>query len=146
MLVIPHLILRKKDKILLTRRAKEAKLWAGHWHCVCGKIEHGETPREAIIREAYEEIAITPNSPKLVTTISLAENSILSQGTIFYAVELFFLSELFEDQEPYNNEPLKQDAMEWFSLTELPYPIIPVVKFGLQSFLKGDNYEEFKNV
>lgn len=147
MMVIPHLILRKDDKILLSRRASTQKIWANHWHCVTGTIEEGETPQQAIIRETIEEIAIyLKKPPELVTTISLAEKDLLLSGKNFYALELFFVADMPDGQIPSNKEPLKQDAVDWFLPSDLPKPMIPGVKFGLECFLRGEYYGEFCNI
>lgn len=145
MLVIPHLILRKNDKILLTRRSTPNKIWAGHWHCVTGSIEVGETPLEAIIREAKEEVGVVLSAAKLVATISINEKDYFDPSKRFYSVELFFLADLPEGQTPVNIEPLKQDAMEWFAPSSLPPAMIPGVKFGLECYLRDLNYAEFRN-
>lgn len=145
MLIIPHLILRKESQFFLTRRAPTQRIWANHWHCVTGKIEEGETPRQAIIREAWEEVRLRLSDVRLVTTLSLDESSILNPGKRFYGLELFFLADLPTDQTPVNAEPLKQDAMDWFSSDALPDPMIPGVQFGLECFGKNLNYAEFRN-
>jgi 8-oxo-dGTP diphosphatase len=145
MLIIPHLILRKDDKILLTRRATPNKIWAGHWHLVTGSIEQGESPKEAIIREAKEEIGIVLSDSSLVTIISINERDYFDSSKRFYSVELFFLADLPAGQEPFNAEPLKQDAMGWFTLLSLPSPMIPGVKFGLEAYFNNLNYAEFSN-
>lgn len=59
---------------------------------------------------------------------------------------MFFLAELPNGQIPKNREPTKQDAIDWFSITNLPEPIIPVVKFGFGSFLRKESYGEFYNI
>jgi 8-oxo-dGTP diphosphatase len=145
MLVIPHLILRKDEKILLTRRSTPNKIWAGHWHCVTGSIEVGETPKEAIIREAKEEVGVVLSDVSLVTTISINAQDFFDPAKRFYSVELFFLADLPEGQYPVNVEPLKQDAMDWFDPSSLPSPMIPGVKFGLESYCNNLNYAEFRN-
>ncbi len=146
MLVVPHLILKNGDKILLTRRSFRKQIWPNHWHCVSGSIEKGESPQEAIVREAEEEIGLKIKEVKLVTTIFIAENSYLNCVNKYYGVELFFLADLPDNQEPINAEPLKQDAMDWFYIDRLPSPMIPGVKFGLESYYKNLNYAEFRNV
>ena len=145
MLVIPHLILRKDDKILLTRRSVTQKIWAKHWHCVTGTIEEGETPKQAIIREAHEEISVDLSDVRLITVVSLTEKDFFDPLQKFYALELFFLADLPSNQNCINAEPTKQDAIGWFAPTALPSPIIPGVKFGIESFLANRNYAEFCN-
>lgn len=48
--------LKYQDEILLLNRNKPS--WMGCWNGVGGKIENGETPAEAAIRETYEETGI----------------------------------------------------------------------------------------
>jgi 8-oxo-dGTP diphosphatase len=145
MKVVPHLILRSEDKIFLSRRANTQKFYPNLWHCVMGTVEEGESPLQAIIRETEEEIGIyLQEPPKLVTTVYLKEPSVLNPQEPFYALELFFLADLPKDQTPYNREPKKQDAINWFLPTKLPTPMIPVVALGIECFLKGEVYEELR--
>ncbi len=51
-IICPNLIIERKNKVLLLRRANWAPLFPGYWHCVTGKIEQSECPKQAIIREA----------------------------------------------------------------------------------------------
>lgn len=143
MIVIPHLLFLRDNKILLLRRASTQRIWGKHWHCVSGSIEAGETPCEAIVREASEEIGLEINAPELVSVVSLSENSLIEENKKFYSVEMYFLST--SNQDPVNIEPHKHDAMDWFEITNLPHPMIPGVKFGIESFVQKKNYSEFKN-
>ena len=112
-----------------------------------GSIEEAESPQVAIIRETSEEIGIElTDSPKLVTTIFLTEKDFLYPSKKLYILEMFFLSDLPQGQNPENREPLKQDALGWFSPNKLPSPMIPGVKFGLECFFRGENYGELHNI
>jgi 8-oxo-dGTP pyrophosphatase MutT (NUDIX family) len=113
---------------------------------VTGTIEKGESPKEAIIREAEEEIGIKLEEVSLVTTIFLIEKDYFDPLKKFYALELFFVCNLGANQNPINMEPLKQDAMDWFEPDNLPTPMIPGVAFGLRSYFNNLNYAEFCNV
>lgn len=61
MINLKHVLvfLKYKDEILLLNRNKPS--WMGCWNGVGGKIEQGETPVEAAIRETYEETGIKIN-------------------------------------------------------------------------------------
>ena len=48
-------IIRKDGKILICQRP-EGKRHAGKWEFPGGKMEHGETPEEGLIRELREEL------------------------------------------------------------------------------------------
>jgi len=144
-MVITHLILKKDDKILLTRRSPTNKIWATHWHCVTGSIEAGESPKEAIIREAQEEVGLKIEDVSLETTVFLIEKDYFDPVKKFYALELFFVSHLDDKQEPINLEPLKQDSLGWFDPYKLPEPMIPGVELGIKSYFNNQRYVEFRN-
>lgn len=50
-------ILEKEDKVLIARK-KKGKPLEGYWEFPGGKIEKGETPEQALIRELKEEMDI----------------------------------------------------------------------------------------
>ena len=51
-------IIRRGGKFLLGRRPA-GKAQAGCWEFVGGKLEPGETPEQALVRECREELAVT---------------------------------------------------------------------------------------
>lgn len=53
-------IVLNEDKILIAKRAKGEKM-EGKWEFPGGKIEKGETPEEALIREFKEELSVDIN-------------------------------------------------------------------------------------
>ncbi len=53
-------ILMKPDGEYLLASRPNGKGWAGWWEFPGGKIESGETPEHALIRESQEELGITP--------------------------------------------------------------------------------------
>ncbi len=139
--VCPNLIVLRGEKILLLRRAKWAPIWPDYWHCPTGSVEEHESPRETIIREAYEEVGLKVK-PELGTVISVKARQFINPDLMYRDVSLFFVVKDFEG-EPFNKEPRLHTAMEWFDLTELPEPIIPVIKLGIESYRKGLSYAEF---
>lgn len=60
-------IIKNGEKILATQRA-EGK-FAGKWEFPGGKIEAGETPREAVVREIKEELGVEVSAGEAVDTI-----------------------------------------------------------------------------
>lgn len=51
-------LLRADGSYLLAQRPAD-KIWAGYWEFPGGKVEPGETPHHALVRELHEELGIT---------------------------------------------------------------------------------------
>ena len=60
-------IIEKNEKILIAQRLKGE--FAGLWEFPGGKIEEGETPEQALIREIEEEFDTELNIEKYLTTV-----------------------------------------------------------------------------
>lgn len=58
-------------RALLIRRRRPP--YAGLWALPGGRIEPGETPEDAVIREVREETAITIEAPEALRTITIAD-------------------------------------------------------------------------
>jgi 8-oxo-dGTP diphosphatase len=52
-------VLQKPDGTFLLAQRPPDKIWAGYWEFPGGKIESGETPYHALVRELREELGIT---------------------------------------------------------------------------------------
>ncbi len=127
----PQIILRKDNKILLLRRAETAKVFGGYWHLHTGKIEDGESPKQAALRECFEEVGINVD----LTLEFVCYNkipSIHNPQETWEDVCFYFGAEL-GDQTPINNEPDKVMEMGWFSVVDLPTPMIPHIKYALEN-------------
>ena len=51
-------VLQRADGSFLLAQRPEGKIWAGYWEFPGGKLEAGETAREALVRELCEELGI----------------------------------------------------------------------------------------
>jgi 8-oxo-dGTP diphosphatase len=52
-------VLQRSDGTFLLAQRPPDKIWAGYWEFPGGKIEPGETPYAALVRELHEELGIT---------------------------------------------------------------------------------------
>lgn len=143
-IICPHLIIQNKTKILLIKRSNSATFYPGYWHCVTGKMEQGETPKQTIIREAYEEAGLNIN-PELGTVISVKTKNLLNPKLISKDLSLFFVTKNLES-DPLNKETMLHDEIAWFDFNALPQPMIPVVQFGIEHYFQGKSYGEFNGL
>lgn len=54
------ILLRPEGTVLIAQRTANKTIMPGYWEFPGGKLEAGETPETAMIREAQEELGITP--------------------------------------------------------------------------------------
>ncbi len=57
LLVVAAVLVNEQGKILLAQRP-EGKRLVGKWEFAGGKVEEGETPEQAMVRELHEELGI----------------------------------------------------------------------------------------
>ena len=67
-IVVSAAVIEKDDAFLLTRRAEAAHL-GGLWEFPGGKVEHGESVEDSLVREIREELGcdVTVGRPLLIT-------------------------------------------------------------------------------
>ncbi len=106
------LLLRKDDEILLAK--KKRGFGEGKYNGVGGKLEKGEAPEEAMIRETQEEIGVTPTKYEKMGVVSFVEfYKGKKQNVIFH---LYVASE-------WNGVPQESEEMlpKWFNIKAIPY-------------------------
>jgi ADP-ribose pyrophosphatase YjhB (NUDIX family) len=101
-----------------------------------GKVEQGETARQAISREIEEELGlhIPASTFELVHTFH-------RKGTETEFVALCFKADI-TGLHPVNNEPEKHDDMAFFNISKLPENIIPAHAQAIKAIAQNINYSE----
>ena len=128
-----------KKKVLLHKR-QNTGFADGLWDFSCsGHVEHGESMKKALVREAEEElgIEISLSSLNFFTFIHKREN----KGDITY-YNAYFYCDTYSG-EPYICESEKCAALEWCDINELPSDLIDDRKQAFKAFLDGVHYVEY---
>lgn len=141
--LVVHLLLIQNDKILLLRRTN-TKIFSDYWSLPAGKVESGETPAQAAVREAQEELGIAITKLVLKTVVTVKSPHIFDASIAYQDIGFFFQAVEFEGIL-LNAEPHMHDEMAWFALDNLPTPIIPNVKQGIEQVVGNTAYGEWSN-
>lgn len=136
-----YLLLRKGDKILLSRRYNTGYR-DGYYSMVAGHLDGGETLREALARETKEEAGIIVKPGDLSLVHAMHIKSEVQDSNDDERLTFYFETDIFEG-EPTIMEPHKCDEMKWFSVNELPPMIIDHVLQSIENIENRIDYSEF---
>lgn len=125
-LIAAALILRG-GKVLLERRAPAGVVGVdGMWDLPGGKVECGETPQEAIIREIREELGLE------IIPRSLLPELKCSAWVYSDVLRHWIIAAYLCDLAP-GNEPECHDKLQWFEVSALPENILTADHGFIQS-------------
>ncbi|MFD3746688.1 NUDIX domain-containing protein [Nocardia sp. NPDC058633] len=136
-LVDVHILLIRVDQVLLSLR-RSGDAFDHRWHLPSGKLEADESVAAAAVREAAEEVGvdIDPAALALFHVAHVTAPGLVSR------LGLFFRTESWRG-EPFNREPDKCYALQWFPLADLPADLIEYSALGLAALNSAATYSEF---
>jgi 8-oxo-dGTP diphosphatase len=127
------------DRRLLCLRRHNTGIEDGMYVVPMGGLQEDETPLEAVIREAEEEVNI-----KIEPCLAhiLYRKHTQPDGYVFFQQDMFFVASKFTGVIR-NLEPHKADDVSFFPLEELPSTLSPFIDQAIKCILKGQIYSEF---
>lgn len=90
--IIVHTLINVNGKYLVTKRSKEESTYPEYWDIPGGLVDLGELPREAVIRETFEEVGLN-----IIPTKVVHEDSNLDVKKDLIFIRLVYLCELNDD-------------------------------------------------
>ena len=103
-------VLARDGKILMLKRPDRCHSFPGMWSLVSGKVEEGESPEQAAVREIREETGIAVGSPA-----ASMPPVYVREGATLWQVHPFMFD--VPDADPVLNE--ENEAFKWVSSEEL---------------------------
>jgi 8-oxo-dGTP diphosphatase len=124
--IVAAALIDRQNRILIQKRPI-GKAMAGLWEFPGGKIESGETPEQALVRELHEELTIRVD----VTALLPASFASHDQGDIQLLLLLYLCRQ-------WSGQPqlMDADAMEWVGVDELAAFAMPPADQPLVEYLK----------
>ena len=132
-----YLFLRKNGEVLLGRRCNTG-YEDGNYQVPAGHIDAGELPKEAMVREAKEEIGIDLNENDLKFVHFSFRPKHDPTGD---RVDIFFEATQWKS-EVINTEPHKCDDLRWFKSNQLPENMTPHVRVAIRCIERGELFSE----
>ncbi|MCL5008281.1 MAG: NUDIX domain-containing protein [Candidatus Marsarchaeota archaeon] len=133
------LVLRKGGNVLMIKR-KNTGWHDGDYALVSGHLEPGETLREAMAREAKEEVGISISIKDLKPVHVMQKTDGIGKGGDYVVV--FFEAHRWKGI-PRNMEPDRCSDVVWFDLKKLPENTVPLARHALKMIDDGKPYSEF---
>jgi 8-oxo-dGTP diphosphatase len=139
MLVAIYLLLLREGQVLLLRR-RQTGYEDGNYSLIAGHVERDERLITALIREAAEEVGITPEEQD-VQFLSVMQRQ--GADRLVY-LDFFFAAGRWEG-DVRNCEPAQCDDLRWVPLTALPPNMVPHVRAVLaQHIAQGLQFSEYR--
>jgi 8-oxo-dGTP diphosphatase len=107
------LFISRDGKVLLGLRAPSKKVWPCHWDAIGGRVEQGESVEDALMREAQEEVGVTPTRFRLIATVRERQPEIY--GDMLHHV---YAVTRWQGGEPANVCD-EHTELKWFSVSEM---------------------------
>ena len=122
MLLVSAVALIDRDGRLLLAQRPEGRPMAGLWEFPGGKIEPGETPETALIRELYEELGINTAASCLAPLSFASHRYDASESrAAFHLLMMLYVCRRWEGRP----QPIEGGALKWVrpqQLREYPMP------------------------
>ncbi len=133
-------ILRHGSHFFLIQRSGDSRHWPHYWGFPGGKKEESEDIFITAKRELLEEVGVNIEKTNIVTEIVIHAQYIDGErkNTLF----------LFENWEwvPENCEPKIHSNIGWFTLEELPKPMISHLHWWLRALLAWEDSFEYDGI
>lgn len=109
----------EKGNFLFHKRSKKCRDEQGRWDTGAGKLDYGLKLEENVLKEIVEEYGVKGTIQEQIPTQTILreQNGIL---THWIAVPFFVL---VDPKKVTNNEPEKIEALGWYRLDNLPFPL-----------------------
>jgi 8-oxo-dGTP diphosphatase len=117
------ILINAESKVLLQLRCEDERLYPNFWTLPGGKVEAGESPEQAIVREVKEELGLDLRGHSLFKTIVESAPDEIMERHIYWGK----ISERVEDLKLGEGAALKYFSSNWILRLKVAFDLKPVV-------------------
>ena len=125
-------IVQSAGKVLLLKRLDTKKFLPGHYDFPGGKIEPGEDPNAAILREVKEETGLTVD---IVSPYYVWSDTIIFEGRQEYIIEIDYILRVKGDPNVVLS-PMEHSAYIWVDKHSIPEKMSENLRSSLLCFFE----------
>ncbi|MFI6045312.1 NUDIX domain-containing protein [Nocardia sp. NPDC051321] len=129
-----QLVMVRDGQLLLTRR-RDTGFADGDWQAPGGRIKHDEDVLTGVIRESDEEVGVQLCRENVDMVSAVHIRSPLAGTRIVFT----FHADTWSG-EPYNREPERCSALQWFDFDDIPGAILLSTRAAVDLFLRGEHF------
>ncbi|MBX9786090.1 MAG: NUDIX domain-containing protein [Alphaproteobacteria bacterium] len=109
------------DQVLLIKHTYQKG-----WYTIGGAVEENESMRDALFRELFEEVGLTPLEEPELFGVYHSNSEKRDDYVAFYIVKKFEMKDVYSPEI---------HEKQWFSLHDLPLDTTPATKRRIEEFL-----------
>lgn len=128
-------IVNEKNEVLLMKRGSQCKNNCGVWSIPGGALDYNEKFHDGVKREIFEELGV---HIEIIALLCVTDDIMPSEKQHWVTPQ--YLSRIIRGSLAIK-EPSKCDAIQWFSLDNLPSPLTLPTQDALAAFLKRSKQE-----
>jgi len=136
--IAAYALLTRDDEVLLTRMSARTRI-EGRWTLPGGGIDHGEDPREALVREVHEETGLYVEPGRVLDVHSTHFVGPRSDGLVenYHGVHIIFEAAIRPESEGVEPHVLEEDSSteesRWVPVQEaLQFELLSAARHALE--------------
>lgn len=125
--------------VLLCKRTQDAPMHPGYWGLFGGKVNAGERPRDAALREVKEELGIAPSkiSVKSLCDVRVGRGNSGALAVRYFSAPLKLEMDQLSLRRNSEEDKVEGDGIGWFTAEEIHHLMVrPEDRIAISTFFK----------
>ena len=123
--------------VLLSKRTLDAPMHPGYWGLIGGTRDVGESPKDAALREAWEELGEKPKSMKFLCNVRVDHGRGNASAVRYFSAALDLDMDRLTLRRNSDDKRVEAEGLAWFSAEEIHHIMIrPEDRVAISTFFR----------